>query len=150
MTSIIYKKQIQLFEYYYLYNHLFFYYNTQINTHRSLYLYQFQCKINYIFKKNYFFKKIKFLDTKKINQFLNYNLLTKINLADTSLLTYTKQITIDNKQIFLQTKLFKLFFLFNYSITDVQFPYHYNYKLFYVQNYKNELVMIDSTKIFHR
>jgi hypothetical protein len=150
MTTAIKKKQLKSTEYYYL----FLYFITSLklfaHIHYNLYFFKFFIKFKHVTKNNYFFEPLNFFDNKLINPFKEFAIHPKLNCREFYSLPHQKIVPITISRPIFSGKIFKLFTLFNYSIVDIQFPCYYKYKLFYIQNFKNELVIIDAKKIFHR
>lgn len=55
-----------------------------------------------------------------------------------------------NKNMFLESRLFNLFFLFNYSFFNKQFRPHANYDFFYFKKLNNTIILINTKKFIER
>lgn len=144
----------QALEIYYYYCYFFKFFNIFFLKNKNLILnfFIFNLKFFYFFKNN---KQILNINNnfKQINKYLNFNVNHKFNKFDELEFTDNKVIKkfhFSVKKINLEYKLFNLFFLFNYSLFNSNFKFHYNFKIFYIYNYSNKIVLLDSTKFLSR
>jgi hypothetical protein len=99
--------------------------------------------------------------TRKWN--LEFNFTTNIKTLQIQLPTKLQHIKTENSdrslvintyssldKLKIRQKIFALFSLFNFSMSNKQFNSHPNSKLFYVKNFKKDLILIDIKKFFSR
>ena len=146
----------------------------QVNyTHRLIelyYYYTFLLKINNNFffinkttNANFLFLNLKFFFTlknkftfKKINKYLNFNINYKFNTFndfknnDNKIINNTNISVLTKKNTKLTFNFFNLFFLFNCSLFNSTFKPHFNFKIFYIYNFSNKIILIDSSKFLIR
>lgn len=92
-------------------------------------------------------------NAKHINKYLNFNIHHKFNKFDLHQVNDhqpVKKFFFSEKNSIIEYKLFNLFFLFNYSLFNSNFKFNYNFKIFYIYNYSNKIVILDSTKFLLR
>lgn len=130
---------------------IFFYYRTDA----------YCVKFFIILKKFEYFKSInkfnfQIFNTKNINKYLSLNINKKfspvyqISTNVENNFGITPLLQNKNKNKFLETKFFNLFFLFNYSLFNKQFKPNANFDLFYIKKIKNEIILINTKKFNER
>lgn len=136
-------------EQFYLLYHLLLFNPSEIHLKHHLHcsILMYTCK--QFLQENYFFKFPAALNNKQINFFNNWNISLKLKYGEIAPIIYANKCG-TTRQKFFNTQMFKLFFLFNYSVADTHFPAHHIYKLFHVQILQRDLIIIDAKKIFSR
>lgn len=148
------KKFLEMY-YYFLYIYkffdVFFYYKNSL----------FVCKfINIFFYINRFDANLRSVLSSLItnnrgsDKYLNYEIRYKLenpvsNFHDKNFVV-KKYLFGSNDRSTVYLKLFNFFFLFNYSLFDIEFKPHRNYKLFFIQDYGNNVAILDTLKFVKR
>lgn len=141
---------------YYLLTELYYYYIFLIKNF-SMFINISKFNFNKIvIKYNLIFKNISTLQIKNsshINKYLNYKINQKINYNEIPVLHENKTLhkfIFTKKNLKHEYKFFNIYFLFNYSLFNSNFKIHPNFKLFYVNNSSNKIILVDSTKFVLR
>lgn len=153
MVKFIAKNKLVFSEYYYYYYYLITLFNLLAYSHFKFIFYKLHWKLKY-FQKNFTIKhSVFFLNNKKINKYLNNRIGFKLITRDNRKIFNNSNIKngcYSANHSFFRTKIFYLFTLFNYSLNTDQFKYHYNFRLFYIQNISNDVAVIDVKKFLNR
>lgn len=159
MTHYFHKNQAYLLELYFYYNLLFtifpvFLFRFSFHTCLSFFKKQFEY-LNYmkLMEGN---TSLFFYQSKNFNKYLNMQISFKIdplnqtdnfNFDDFSII---KKNVFINKISEIKNNMLNVFFFLNYSYFNSQFSYNSLFKLFYVKDVKNQVMIFDISKIFLR
>lgn len=144
---------LQFLEFYYFYNYLLKKFNIFIYYKYKYFLFKFCKKNKFFFSVLNTNTSLTVFNNKLTSKYLSF----KINYQ---ILNLTEQLSQDNiivknyfsdkKYKYIRLKLFNLFFLFNYSLFNNHAGYHYEFKLFFVQNIKKKIAIISLNKFLTR
>lgn len=145
----------QLLEFLHLITYFFKYFPFVIIENKKLFYYFLTFKIIVTAKTDNFlkFKKLSVFSTNVFNRYLTnqFNFKMKnLNLNFSPNTPITANIDFVNKYDNVKLGLLNIFFFFNYSYFGTQFNFNSQYKLFYLKNVKNKIIIFDLNKFFLR
>lgn len=152
-TNFLYNKSLLNLELYYYYCFLLKISNFFINYKNLNNFFKIFTLMSYSKKNKNLPHFLNTLNSPLINKYLNYNIKHKIEIKDKFKYSDQRPIlnfyyTKNNKS--LDLKLFNLFYLFNYSLFNNQFKSNYNFRLFYIRDYSDNIAILDMAMFLAR
>lgn len=152
-TNFLYNKSLLNLELYYYYCFLLKISNFFINYKNLNNFFKIFTLMSYSKKNKNLLHFLNTLNSPLINKYLNYNIKHKIEIKDKFKYSDQRPIlnfyyTKNNKS--LDLKLFNLFYLFNYSLFNNQFKSNYNFRLFYIRDYSDNIAILDMAMFLAR